>query len=148
MSGADYSLPVLVVAPEPGQRQALSEMLIHQGQSVETAPDGGSAARLMERKAYKLVLAGSDLPEGDGLSLLKEIQRQAQITPTVLLSAQGDVRQAVEAIRHEMEKQGWNIAGVVPNKDMIHQILTKCCGGVGTFGEMVRLSEQDTKECD
>ena len=100
MSSADYSLPVLVVAPEPGQRQALSEMLIHQGQSVETAPDGGSAARLMERKAYKLVLAESDLPEGDGLALLKEIQRQAQITPTVLLSAQGDVRQAVEAIRH------------------------------------------------
>lgn len=54
---------------------------------------------------------------------------------------------AVEAIRHEMEEQGWNLAGVVPTKDMVHQILTQCCGGIGTFGEMVRLSEQDTKEC-
>ena len=54
---------------------------------------------------------------------------------------------AVEAIRYEMDRQGWNIAGVSPTKDMVHQILTKCCGGVGTFGEMVRLSEQDTKEC-
>jgi hypothetical protein len=54
---------------------------------------------------------------------------------------------AVETIRRAMEDNGWTIAGVVPNKDMVHQILTKCCSGVGTFGEMVRLSEQDPKEC-
>ncbi len=54
---------------------------------------------------------------------------------------------AVEMIRHAMYEQGWGIAGVSPTKDMVHKILSECCGGVGTFGEMVRLSEQDTKEC-
>ena len=54
---------------------------------------------------------------------------------------------AVERIRAEMDRQGWDIAGVPINKEMVHDILTQRCGGVGTFGEMIRLSEQDTEEC-
>lgn len=54
---------------------------------------------------------------------------------------------AVERIRHAMYEQGWNIAGVPINKEQVHDILSQRCGGVGTFGEMVRLSEQDPKEC-
>ena len=45
-------------------------------------------------------------------------------------------------IRQQMIDLGWSICGVAPSKDMIHEILTKCCGGVGPLGQTVRLSEQ------
>jgi hypothetical protein len=48
---------------------------------------------------------------------------------------------AVERVRQAMIDKGWSICGVAPNKDMVHDILTKACGGVGELGEVVRLSE-------
>ena len=53
---------------------------------------------------------------------------------------------AVAMIRQTMIDKGWSICGVAPNKKMIHEILTKCCGGVGPLGEMKRLSEMTTEE--
>jgi len=49
---------------------------------------------------------------------------------------------AVEMIRKRMIELGYGIFGAAPSKDMIHEILTKCCGGVGPLGQTVRLSEQ------
>ena len=54
---------------------------------------------------------------------------------------------AVEMIRQRMIDEGWDIMGIAPNKQMIHDILSKCCGGVGPLGANVRLSEMDTKQC-
>jgi len=53
---------------------------------------------------------------------------------------------AVEMIRERMMDLGWDICGIAPNKDMIHDILTKACGGVGELGATVRLSEMTTTE--
>ena len=53
---------------------------------------------------------------------------------------------AVAMIRQAMEDAGWDICGVCPNKEMIHEILLKACGGVGTMGECKRLSEMSIQE--
>jgi hypothetical protein len=53
---------------------------------------------------------------------------------------------AVMMIRQQMIDLGWAICGVAPSKDMIHEILIKCCGGVGPLGQTVRLSEQTIDE--
>ncbi len=53
---------------------------------------------------------------------------------------------AVEMIRQRMVDEGWDIMGIAPNKEMIHDILSKCCAGVGPLGATVRLSEMDTKQ--
>lgn len=49
---------------------------------------------------------------------------------------------AVTMIRQQMIDLGYGIFGAEPSKDMIHEILIKCCGGVGPLGQTVRLSEQ------
>lgn len=54
---------------------------------------------------------------------------------------------AVAKIRQTMIDKGWGFYGIPPNQKMIHEILTKCCGGVGPLGEMKRLSEMTTDEC-
>jgi len=53
---------------------------------------------------------------------------------------------AVAMIREAMIDKGWAICGVAPNKTMIHEILLKCCGGVGELGSMKRFSEMTTTE--
>ena len=54
---------------------------------------------------------------------------------------------AVERVRQAMIEKGYGICGVPPNKDMVHDILSKACGGVGPLGEHVRLSEMTSEEC-
>jgi hypothetical protein len=49
---------------------------------------------------------------------------------------------AVEMIRQRMIELGWDVCGVAPNKDMIHEILTRACFGVGEMGATVRLRDQ------
>ena len=53
---------------------------------------------------------------------------------------------SVAMIREAMIDKGWAICGVAPNKTMIHEILLKCCGGVGELGAMKRFSEMTTVE--
>lgn len=53
---------------------------------------------------------------------------------------------AVAMIRDRMIELGWTICGVAPNKEMIHEILTKTCGGVGELGSSVRLSAMTTDQ--
>ena len=48
---------------------------------------------------------------------------------------------AVTMIRERMIELGWSVCGVAPNKEMIHEILMKACGGVGDLGANLRLSE-------
>lgn len=53
---------------------------------------------------------------------------------------------AVAMIRDAMIEMGWSICGISPNKEMIHEILLKACGGVGELGQSKRLSEMTTAE--
>lgn len=46
-------------------------------------------------------------------------------------------------IRERMADLGWDICGVLPNKQMVHEILKKCCGGVGENGEVIGLSDMN-----
>jgi len=54
---------------------------------------------------------------------------------------------AVAVTRQAMIDKGWAICGVPPNKSMVHEILSKACGGVGPLGENVRLSEMTSDQC-
>lgn len=52
----------------------------------------------------------------------------------------------VEMIRKRFEDMGIDVCGICPNKLMIHDILKKCCGGVGELGENLGLSEMTTTQ--
>ena len=53
---------------------------------------------------------------------------------------------SVMMIHQAMNDQGWDIFGITPNRPMVHEILTQCCGGVGEGGAIVRLSEMSVRE--
>lgn len=52
----------------------------------------------------------------------------------------------VALIREKMGELGWDICGVLPNKDMIHEILKRSCGGVGDNGELISMRNMTIKQ--
>lgn len=53
----------------------------------------------------------------------------------------------VERIRQRLMDMGCDVCGVPPNKEMVHDILKKACGGIGEMGETLGLSEMTIEQC-
>jgi hypothetical protein len=80
----------------------------------------------------------------EGKRVIETIRREGKAKSWSQVKAHWGL--AVEMIRQRMIEKGWGICGIAPNKDMIHDILTKACGGVGEMGAVVRLSEMTTSQ--
>jgi DNA-binding NtrC family response regulator len=91
---------VLVVDDEPAIRMALAASFRNEGWRVETAADCAEARSRFQADAAPIVVTDVRLPDGDGISLMREFRSQAPATGIVLLTAHGSVPQAVEAIRN------------------------------------------------
>jgi len=52
----------------------------------------------------------------------------------------------VEMIRQKFIEMGVDVCGIAPNKEMIHEILKRACGGVGEQGEVMGLSSMSISQ--
>ncbi|MFW5816583.1 MAG: sigma-54-dependent transcriptional regulator [Wenzhouxiangella sp.] len=90
----------LVVDDEPDLRELLDITLSRMGLNVETAPDLSSARRLLAGSGpFALCLTDMRLPDGNGLSLIKEISRDHPDLPVAMITAYGKVEDAVTALK-------------------------------------------------
>lgn len=91
---------ILVVDDEMGIRELLSEILGDEGHVVTTAEDANSARELRLAHAPDLVLLDIWMPDTDGVTLLKEWQRDGLLTmPVIMMSGHATIDTAVEATR-------------------------------------------------
>jgi DNA-binding NtrC family response regulator len=91
---------ILVVDDEMGIRELLSEILGDEGHVVTTAEDANSARELRHTSAPDLVLLDIWMPDTDGVTLLKEWQRDGLLTmPVIMMSGHATIDTAVEATR-------------------------------------------------
>lgn len=90
---------VLVIDDEMPIRTALSVSFRREGWQVETAANCAEARSLFRMRAVPLVVSDIRLPDGDGVSLMREFRLLSPDTGVVLLTAHGSVPQAVEAVR-------------------------------------------------
>jgi len=93
------SCHILIVDDEPGIRLILERALRRQGHVTETAVDGRSALQLLIHKSYDLILLDLHLGDLDGLSLLKAAREQDEDVVVIILTGQGSLQSAVEALR-------------------------------------------------
>ncbi|MGY6555833.1 MAG: sigma-54-dependent transcriptional regulator [Wenzhouxiangella sp.] len=90
----------LVVDDEPDLRELLDMTLTRMGLEVETAEDLSSARRqLASGGRFALCLTDMRLPDGNGLSLIKEISRDHPELPVAMITAYGKVEDAVAALK-------------------------------------------------
>ncbi|MFM8467908.1 MAG: response regulator [Oxalobacteraceae bacterium] len=91
---------ILVVDDEMGIRELLSEILGDEGHVVTTAEDANQARELRVSGSPDLVLLDIWMPDTDGVTLLKEWQRDGLLTmPVIMMSGHATIDTAVEATR-------------------------------------------------
>jgi len=96
---AKQAVGILVVDDERTLRFTLKEGLSDEGYRVETAADGAEALEKIEREEYQLVLLDQKLPDTNGLELLKTIKARKRSVQVVMMTAYGQIPQAVEATK-------------------------------------------------
>ncbi|MFT5458375.1 MAG: two-component system response regulator HydG, partial [Myxococcota bacterium] len=90
---------VLVVDDEPSLRYTLSEILGDEGLEVTTANDGAEALAALDAHPVDLVVSDLVMPGVDGLELLATLAGRPDAPGVVLVTAHGDERLAVQAMR-------------------------------------------------
>ena len=91
---------ILVVDDEMGIRELLSEILGDEGHAVQLAENAQQAREARAGAAPDLVLLDIWMPDTDGVTLLKEWQRDGLLTmPVIMMSGHATIDTAVEATR-------------------------------------------------
>mgnify|MGYP005809518563 CR=1 FL=1 len=91
---------ILVVDDEMGIRELLSEILGDEGHAVQLAENAQQARNARQQGAPDLVLLDIWMPDTDGVTLLKEWQRDGMLTmPVIMMSGHATIDTAVEATR-------------------------------------------------
>ena len=91
---------ILVVDDEMGIRELLSEILGDEGHAVQLAENAQQAREARSAGAPDLVLLDIWMPDTDGVTLLKDWQRDGLLTmPVIMMSGHATIDTAVEATR-------------------------------------------------
>lgn len=92
-------MKILLVEDDREIRDAIVTVLEVEGLDVLTAENGLAAQRILTNEAVTLIVTDLKMPGMDGLSLLKWLQREGPSTPVVMMSAYGEISDAVEAMK-------------------------------------------------
>lgn len=92
-------IKIIVVDDERSIRESLRGWLQQDGYQVDTAADGPKALARAQESHYDIMLIDVKMPKMDGLTLLKKIRETDLDIAIVMMTAQGDIRDAVEAMK-------------------------------------------------
>ena len=90
---------ILVVEDNRDMQNLLSTILKDEGYEISVVGDGNKAVREVRRCIPEIVLLDIKLPGMDGMQVLEEIKKIDKNTVVIMLTAYGDVRGAVKAIK-------------------------------------------------
>ena len=90
---------VLIVEDEENERSGLSEIVSAWGYRVETARDGAEGLDKATEWSPSIVLTDLKMPRMNGMELLGRLNEQAQTIAVIVVTAQGTIDSAVQAMR-------------------------------------------------
>src|SRR5712671_4844862 len=90
---------ILIADDEEPIRHVLTVLLAEQGYFVRSVKDGEEALRELSARDYDALVTDVRMPGMDGLSLVREVQRQAPDTTVIVMSAYGSHDLALEAMK-------------------------------------------------
>ena len=90
---------VLIVEDDPATRSGLTELVRAWGFTAEAAADGAEALEKVTAFRPSIVVTDLVMPRMSGIELLKALQPEIENIKVILLTAQGTVDTAVEAVK-------------------------------------------------
>jgi DNA-binding NtrC family response regulator len=90
---------LLLVDDENAFRRLTARELLHVGYVVDSAATLAEARQLLATNSYQVVLLDLRLPDGSGMDLLTEIKETWPETEVVMLTAFGNVNEAIQAMK-------------------------------------------------
>ena len=90
---------ILIVEDEENERSGLAELVSSWGFRVETARDGAEGLDKATQWAPSIVITDLKMPRMGGIELLGHLAEQAQTIAVILVTAQGTIDSAVQAMR-------------------------------------------------
>ncbi len=90
---------ILVVDDEPLMADSLRQNLGEDGFTVDTAANGAEAIELFDRGAHQLAICDLQLPDMDGMDVLRHIKDAQPSTEVIVMTGYGTVVRAIEATK-------------------------------------------------
>jgi two-component system, NtrC family, response regulator AtoC len=93
------SLKVLIADDEKELRESISATLEHMGFETVLAVDGEDAVRKVRDEDFSIAILDVNMPKKSGLEALREIKAEDPTVLVLVITAHGNVADAVEALR-------------------------------------------------
>ena len=148
---------VLIVEDEPAARVGLEQLVKSWGFLAESASDGEEALQKVTTFRPAIVITDLVMPRLDGLGLLRALQSQGADVTTLLLTAQGTVDTAVEAMKEgaydyltkpvDLQRLRILLDKIVERLETMREVksLRRQLRESGTFGSMIGNSPEMRK---
>lgn len=88
---------ILIVDDEADLRTLLRHILTAQGYQITDAEDGEEAIELIKRQKFDIALLDIQMPNINGIQVLKYIKEHSPQTKAVMLTGYADLKHAMEA---------------------------------------------------
>ncbi len=89
---------ILVVDDEENTRIALTRLLSREGYEVHTAANGLEALGCLRDSPAELIITDLNMPEMNGLTFLRELNREYPASNVIMITAFGEVESYLEAL--------------------------------------------------
>jgi two-component system, NtrC family, response regulator AtoC len=96
----DAPRSVLVVDDEADIRSLLTDLLTEEGYAVSTAETGATALEAIAAGLPDLVMMDVQLPDQDGIALLRQLKRERPELEVIVMTAFGGSSTAIKAMEH------------------------------------------------
>ena len=90
---------ILLVDDETVFADNMTRLLTTRGYSVTAVDNGEAALRILEEKAFDVIVLDLKMPGMDGITTLKEIGKLGLFTKTLILTGHGSIDSAMEATK-------------------------------------------------
>src|SRR5918995_1281085 len=91
---------ILIAEDEESLRFVLKKALENEGYWVQTAVDGSGARQSLTDSNFDVALLDIKLPDGDGLTILKDMKEAGVDTAIIVMTAQNTMRNAIGAMKN------------------------------------------------
>jgi DNA-binding NtrC family response regulator len=142
---------ILIIDDETSLVNSLSFALRNEGFTVESAPTAAEGKRAAERLQPALVLLDLRLPDDSGMEVLQALRASQPELPVVMISAHGDARVAVRAVKmgafdyltkpFELDDLLLTIRSALERERMSVEIARYRAAAISTGGELIGDSE-------